>query len=134
MAVISICKLNKFLILRYGQFCNFKHEKNCDAKARNLRHPPKCRNIMQGKACPFGSCCSFDHNITGDLSENNPVNDNKKKVKDLEKLIDAKNDEIRDLLETINNLNGVDNLEMNESHPKKQKNTHLLVMNLMKRI
>ena len=104
MASTNICKFNKFSHCKYSRFCNFYHEnkkceiKNCDAKKCNLRHPAPCRNILQGKVCPFGNFCSFEHSLENAPSK--PLEtDLKTKVEVLEKLLLAKNEEIRKLEE-----------------------------------
>ena len=113
MAVI--CKINKFSHCRFGKFCNFKHEnekckvENCNAKVCDLRHPPPCRNILQRKPCPFGDLCSFEHNL--EPSGQSDLSDQfEEKLRELEKLLASKDDEIKDLKATISALNDVINI------------------------
>ena len=117
MASTNICKFNKFSHCKYSRFCNFYHEnkkceiKNCDAKKCNLRHPAPCRNILQGKVCPFGNFCSFKHSLENAPSK--PLETAAKamessvaiKIDALEKVLLAKDEKIRNLQETIENNN-----------------------------
>ena len=121
MAAESICKWNKYSHCRYGRFCYFKHvnkrcqEKECDARQCNLRHPRPCRNVLQGKSCPFGETCSFEHKIEGCSREETrdtleTIETLKKKVEGLENLIKSKDSEICDLMQTIDAFNYVVNV------------------------
>ena len=98
---VKICNFHKFSHCKYGRFCNFKHidEKcrraSCDAKKCDLRHPKDCLNILQGKVCKFGDFCSFEHGISQQPSDI-LVNESEK-IKNLEKQIEEKNIEIRQL-------------------------------------
>ena len=114
----NICKWNKFAHCRYGKFCHFKHEnkkceiKDCDAKDCSLRHPRQCRNILQGKPCPFGNCCSFEHNLE-DLQMNHSKNQDKT-ITELKNLLKSKNEEIEQLVKTIDAFNDVINLNKDD--------------------
>ena len=118
---LEICKWNKFSHCRYGRFCHFKdenikcEESICDGRQCDLRHPRQCRNMLQGKLCPFGDFCSFEHNLDNSVHRNQPENLEKKKIEELEKLLKSKDNEIENLMDTINALNNVINLKDSDS-------------------
>ena len=117
----QICKWNKFSHCRFGRFCQFTHENKkceesiCDGKQCDLRHPRHSRNILQGKLCPFGDFCSFEHNNLDKSATRNQSKNLEKKIEELEKLLKSKDNEMHDLLDTIQALNNVINLTDSEN-------------------
>ena len=87
----------------------------CVGRQCDLQHPRQCRNILQGKLCPFGDFCSFENNLDNSVHRNQPKNLEKKKIEELEKLLKSKDNEIENLMDTINALNNVINLKDSES-------------------
>ena len=56
---------------------------------------------MQGKLCPFGDFCSFEHNNLDKSATRNQSKNLEKKIEELEKLLKSKDNEMHDLLDTI---------------------------------
>ena len=102
----ATCKYNQYGHCRYGRFYNFQHvnqkcdKDNCNSKMCILRHPKKCRNILQNKTCPFGNVCDFDHGH--DSSNNDSKEHLEVKIIKLEELLIA---EIQQLLQKQNEDN-----------------------------
>ena len=108
MAAATVCKKNQFSHCKFGRFCYFKHENKkcnnlqCQDRSCIFRHPASCRNILQGKPCPWGSSCSFDHGvkISCEVVETS-ANMLKKKIDDLENIVKLRDIEIQRLKSTI---------------------------------
>ena len=102
----NICKKNKYSHCKFGRFCHFVHENRkcktigCDARSCDLRHPPKCRNILLKKACKFGKFCSFDHEVDIGVEEE----DLSETIAVLEKQIAEKDVEIEKMLRKISDM------------------------------
>ena len=129
MSAKELCKWNKFSHCRYGRFCHFIHEnqkceeKNCDARQCHLRHPRPCRNILQGKPCPFGDICSFEH-ILGNRKQKQSEKI-ERKIEELEKILKSKDNEIHSLMDTIDALNNVISMKDSESEEESEDNLNL---------
>ena len=125
-----ICKKNQFSHCRFGRFCLYKHvDTKCDiVDCRDMkcvfRHPPPCRNILQKKSCPWGSCCSFNHG-DNDIKTNNFEKELKKRIDDLENSVKAKDAEIQRLKVKIVELVSAsdDEEETSESEDEVQSTT-----------
>ena len=131
-----VCKFIKDGHCRYGKFCNFRHQdrkcetKSCDYKNCDLRHPKDCKFVLRNKKCTFGEFCSFEHDIGVILNFVKEKSDETfiEKLKKLENMIAAKDNEIEQLRKVISNANmmqldGVDCSDITETETAARDNT-----------
>ena len=105
----NVCLYRKFGHCKFFGTCKLKHIEticenlNCDIESCNKRHPRDCRFFRDFARCKFGDYCSFKHR-----RESNPLTEDienlKAKVENLEKLIGEKDEQIKRILYTIENM------------------------------
>ena len=79
----------------------------------DLRHPKDCLNILQKKICKFGDFCSFEHTVSKMPSDDSEVQI--EKMKKLERLIEAKDKEIKKLESKVLELESKEVFERTDS-------------------
>ena len=86
-----MCNFNKYGFCRYQERCRKFHGKilcenlNCEVRECKLRHPKQCKFLRDYGYCKFGEWCYFSH-------------------KELRKMSNAENEELKELKNRFNNL------------------------------
>ena len=104
-----VCMSNKFRYCKTGKYCFRKHKNvicenaQCKVQQCRLRHPRKCRYVLQYQYCKFGLFCKFSHDEIED-KETKQIEDLKDELESLKKEIDAKELLINEKNQEINAL------------------------------
>ena len=113
MAAGNICYYKKFGHCKFLETCKYRHveiicnEKDCEIENCERRHPKECRYFKEFSRCKFGDYCSFRHEITmneGNVTLEKEVETLKEKVDHLEKLIEEKDEQIKEIRKDLLNL------------------------------
>ena len=132
MSTDEVCYHNKFGFCKHGDRCWKKHiceiceNKSCSGGNEcNKRHPRKCKFFQDYRRCKFGEYCAFDHSDPNNAAEKE-VKLLKKKLEDLEKTIEVKNAEIKDILVKLNRIEtNIESLNNENSNLKVSINSQI---------
>ena len=132
MSTDEVCYHNKFGFCKHGDRCWKKHiceiceNKSCSGGNEcNKRHPRKCKFFQDYRRCKFGEYCAFDHSDPNNAAEKE-VKLLKKKLEDLEKTIEVKNAEIKDILVILNRIEtNIESLNNENSNLKVSINSQI---------
>ena len=124
MAAGNICYYKKFGHCKFLDTCIYRHveticeKENCEIDNCERRHPKECRYYKEFSRCKFGDYCSFRHESTiteGNVKLVKEVETLKERVELLEKLIEDKDKEIKEIRKDLANL--VKNEDKNFTQP-----------------
>ena len=113
MAAGNICYYKKFGHCRFLETCKYRHieticeTKECEIVNCERRHPKECRYFKEFSRCKFGDYCSFRHETTlneGNVTLVKEVETLKERVDHLEKLIEDKDKQIKEIHKNLLNL------------------------------
>ena len=113
MAAGNICYYKKFGHCRFLETCKYRHieticeTKECEIVNCERRHPKECRYFKEFSRCKFGDYCSFRHETTlneGNVTLVKEVETLKERVDYLEKLIEDKDKQIKEIHKNLLNL------------------------------
>ena len=108
----NVCKYYKFGFCKYKDNCRKMHihekceNRSCEIKNCTLRHPRKCSFYRDFKRCKFNEWCKYDHfdNDNDVQILRNQLDENKRKIHDLEEKIKSKDKDIEDQILRIESI------------------------------
>ena len=108
----DVCRFYKFGFCKYKDLCRNMHvhticeNKSCDVISCNLRHPRKCSYYRDFKRCKFSEWCLFDHEENNEdvFKIKEKLEENNKKIRDLEKIIMEKDNDIINIVSRIEEM------------------------------
>ena len=107
MAQQNVCRFYKFGFCKYKDNCRNMHihekcdDRSCKIKNCSLRHPRKCSFYRDYKRCKYSEWCQYDHVDNEVDSLTNQFEENKRKITELEKHIQNKEQDIENLVKRI---------------------------------
>ena len=110
----SVCRFNQFGYCKFGNSCFRKHVNSICENVRcfksdcELRHPKKCRYFFKSRYCKYGEYCRFKHEEIRNDCVDKEIEKSRFEVDKLGKVIETKENEIKNKDIEIRNLSLAD--------------------------
>ena len=102
----NVCRFFKFGFCKFKLQCRYKHvtevcdDKKCIPKTCQKRHPRMCKYFVNYGSCKLGTTCAYAHKI----QRNEEIGRLEQKLEELTKIINGKDDVIKNLASKIEDL------------------------------
>ena len=102
----NVCRFFKFGFCKFKLQCRYKHvtevcdDKKCIPKTCQKRHPRMCKYFVNYGSCKLGTTCAYAHKT----QRNEEIGRLEQKLEELTKIINGKDDVIKNLASKIEDL------------------------------
>ena len=102
----NVCRFFKFGFCKFKSQCRYKHvtevcdDQKCNTKSCQKRHPRMCKYFVNFGSCKLGTTCAYAHEI----QRNKEIGRLEQKLEELTKIINGKDDVIKNLASKIEDL------------------------------